>query len=351
MKIKKLQGKLREKRVDLALFYSGEVEDPSTVYLSGLTNPQHSLLVVPAKGKAVFFANQLEYERAKAGSEVNVKLLKGRMSKIIEKNFPKAKKIGINGHWLPAAVYLQWKKKWQLIDISSMVEDVRLSKDAKEIRYLKKAAAIADKAFSLMLKDFTYKTEAEVAAALEYHMKRQGSSTAFPTIVASGKNASKPHHITSTQKLRRGFCVIDFGAMYKNYRSDMTRTLFLGKPTDKEKDLYNRLLAAQKAGVKAGKVGVSCKEVDNASRKHLGKLAKYFIHSLGHGVGVEVHEAPHIGPKSKEKLSRGMVFTVEPGIYVPGKYGIRIEDMVVLGKKKEVITKTSKQLIIIPKSL
>ena len=169
---------------------------------------------------------------------------------------------------------------------------------------------------------------------------------AFPTIVATGKNATIPHHQTSQQKLRHGFLLLDFGARYQHYCADCSRTIYLGQPNQKEKDIYQVLLQAQTAAINEIKEKRLFSELEQATRKKLGKYSSYCIHSLGHGVGLEIHEQPAFALEAKRQVLPGMVFTIEPGIYLPGKLGLRIEDTVYFdGKKAHVLTGSKKELI------
>jgi Xaa-Pro aminopeptidase len=196
-----------------------------------------------------------------------------------------------------------------------------------------------------MLKGFKkFKSELEVAEFLEAETRKNGCSLAFPPIVASGKHAGMPHYMPGKGKILKGFCVIDFGVKYRGYCSDITRTVYVGKPSQAEKEIYEEVLDVQKKSVKMCMGGGSISGVFDYA---LNVLGKRFPHGLGHGIGVEIHEWPNLKPGGKEKFLDGMVFTVEPGVYTK-KYGIRIEDDVLIEKGKSVIlTKLSKELIIV----
>jgi Xaa-Pro aminopeptidase len=176
--------------------------------------------------------------------------------------------------------------------------------------------------------------ETTVAAMLEQGARTRGAEgMSFETIVASGPRSALPHGRATAQRLpRKGFLTLDFGVILKGYCSDMTRTVFLGQPTRRERFTYDSVLEAQQAAVKAVKPGVSCGDVDEAARSVLRKagLAEYFTHSTGHGVGLEIHEAPRIAADQSQSLLPGMVVTIEPGVYIAGHFGVRIEDMVVV---------------------
>ena len=189
-------------------------------------------------------------------------------------------------------------------------------------------------------------TERDVALQLELHARRSGAEgMSFETIVASGARSALPHGKASAQKLpRRGFVTLDFGVIVDGYCSDMTRTVHLGKGSSRERAVYDAVLEAQMAAVAAVAPGVTCAEVDGAARSVLkrAKLARWFSHSTGHGVGLEIHEGPRLATKVEQVLEPGMVITVEPGVYLPGEFGVRIEDMVLVTEAGgEVLTAAS----------
>jgi Xaa-Pro aminopeptidase len=237
------------------------------------------------------------------------------------------------------------------------LENLRAVKDSSELVKLKKAVAISDAAFSEALKIIQDGvSEIAVAAKLEEVMRRLGSERpAFATIVASGVRGSLPHGLASDKIIREGELVtMDFGAVYEGYHSDITRTVCVGRISDRQREIYNTVLNAQILGTKAVKAGVSGKSVDAAARKYItdAGYGRYFGHGLGHGVGLAIHEMPRLSPKgSDEPLKEGMAVTVEPGIYISGFGGVRIEDTVVVGADGcDILTAVSKQLIEISSS-
>ena len=258
-----------------------------------------------------------------------------------------------------ALIYNQYNKLLQLlaekeIDFSTAVDldELRVIKDKAEIELLKKAIWISDEAFSHIL---TYvkagMSENEVASELEDKMRRLGSSRpAFTTIVASGKRGALPHGVASDKLINDGeFVTIDFGAVYKGYHSDITRTFCVGKASDKQREIYDIVLKAQLIGLKEIAPGKSGKEVDAPVRDYIKQAGygQYFGHGLGHGVGLEIHELPRLSPLSPTKeLKENMLVTDEPGIYLPDFGGVRIEDTVlVTAKGSEALTKSDKKLI------
>ena len=232
-----------------------------------------------------------------------------------------------------------------------LVEPLRMVKDADELAAMSEAALVGCKLFEHMLGFLRPGLqEVEVAAELEYKARRLGAEgMSFETIVASGTRSALPHGRATTARLpRKGLVTMDFGIILKGYCSDMTRTVSLGKPKAREREAYEAVLEAQEAGVQAVRPGASCGEVDEAARGVLRKagLAEAFSHSTGHGVGLEIHESPRIGAGQTTRLLPGMVVTIEPGVYLAGEFGIRIEDMVAVTQTGgQVLTPAPKALI------
>ncbi len=231
------------------------------------------------------------------------------------------------------------------------VEPLRAVKDEDELEVLREAARIGCTLFDRILNELRPgMKEIEIAAELEHQARRMGAEgMSFETIVASGERSAYPHgRATQTAVPRRGFLTLDFGIIHKGYCSDMTRSVFFGKPNARERKAYCAVLEAQEAAVAAVTAGVSASEVDEAARARLRRegLAEAFSHSTGHGVGLEIHEPPRIGAGQKTRLQSGMVVTIEPGIYLPGEFGIRIEDMVQVTRNGgQVLTPAPKALI------
>ncbi len=234
-----------------------------------------------------------------------------------------------------------------------LVEQIRVVKDKSEIEAVRTACRKTDRAFrSLLDKIRPGQTERRVRALLESELIRQGiDRLAFDSIVGSGPNGAFAHAKPSERKLRKGeFVVMDFGVCVDGYHSDMTRTIFLGKPTTEDRRRYNAVLDAQKQSFDAVVDGIDGSEPDAVARDVLDScnLGEYFVHGLGHGVGLDVHEEPRLAPKSKSVIKTGMVYTIEPGIYIEGWGGIRIEDTVALTSGGPVaLTKTGKSLIML----
>lgn len=238
-------------------------------------------------------------------------------------------------------------------NVKSMIMDIRLTKDSYELSVLKKAQQIADEAYGgilPLLKEGV--TEQEIKAELEYRMARLGAKkTSFDTIVLFGERAAMPHGEPSGRALRKGDAVLcDFGCVYEGYCSDVTRTVFFGEPSQKAKHAYQTVLKAHQLAYEFIEVGKLCADADKIARDYIesnGYEGK-FGHSLGHGVGVKIHEHPTLGHSSTEVFQNGMVFSNEPGVYLPGEFGIRIEDTCYLENNQLFSTTTlDKELIIL----
>jgi Xaa-Pro aminopeptidase len=242
-----------------------------------------------------------------------------------------------------------------LLSIERAVEVLRAVKDDDEIEALRRACAVADQALAELAAEGALRpgrTELEVGRELDARMLTLGAEApSFETIVATGANSAIPHHRPDATELRAGdFLKLDFGATVDGYHSDMTRTVVLGQPADWQREIYELVAASQAAGRAALAVGVDVVAVDAAAREVIAEAghAEHFTHGLGHGVGLEIHEAPSIGPLGAGTLSAGMAVTVEPGVYLPGHGGVRIEDtLVVTDDAPELLTLTSKELLVL----
>jgi Xaa-Pro aminopeptidase len=214
-----------------------------------------------------------------------------------------------------------------------IIESLRVIKDEREILNIKKAISILGKGLSSILPMLKKKPkEREIALELEYQMKKFGAQKlSFDLIVASGKRSALPHGVASDKKISNGELVtIDLGCSYNGYHCDVTRTFIIGKPGKKQQEIYEIVRDARSIAIENIKPRMTCEEIDGKARDYIKNhgFDKYFGHGLGHGVGLDVHEEPRISKKVKEKIQKGMVFTVEPGIYIPDFGGVRIEDMV-----------------------
>jgi Xaa-Pro aminopeptidase len=356
MKIKEFQEVLKEKKIDF--FLAANIDfarfDYDMAYFSGYGGV--GVLIIPKDKKPFMIVNRMEAKRARAdGLKVYSPKSKKRLSEftneILKKNKIKGNRVGINKEdftLLLKDVFKSVLKKCRFVDLRKDLYNIREVKTNKEIEIIRKGCKISDSILANCFNNFgKFKKESEVKAFLEYEARKKGCELAFPTIVASGVNACKAHHHTEDTKLKKGFCVIDFGIRYMNYCTDTTRTVYIGKPSKKEVEIYNMLLGVQKNAISEVKLGLKCYKLFDNVKKGLGDYAKYFTHGLGHGFGIKIHEFPNLTDGSKHKVKENMVFTIEPGIYL-NNFGMRIEDDVLVTKKKvEVLTKIKKGLIIL----
>jgi Xaa-Pro aminopeptidase len=332
---------------------------PNIRYLCGFTGSSGVLLA--AGGENVFFTDG-RYT-TQAGEEVRgarvVVESKGPLAAAVEwlQRRRGAVTLGIEGEHLSLAAHAHLRKllptRVRLRNTPGAVERLRLIKDATEIERIRAAVQLGSSLLAPAVRRIAPGVrEVEVAAVLELAARRGGAEgMSFSTIVAAGQRSALPHGVASAAPIpRRGFVVLDFGVILAGYCSDMTRTVHVGRPSAAARARYQAVLEAQQAAAAAVGPGRGAHEVDAAARKVLTKrgLGKYFAHSTGHGVGLEIHEAPRLARGSKDILEPGMVITIEPGVYVPGEGGVRIEDMVlVTAKGSEVLTPTPKELIVI----
>ncbi|MBU1355996.1 MAG: Xaa-Pro peptidase family protein [Candidatus Edwardsbacteria bacterium] len=352
-RIDNIKKALRLKKLDAMLF----TNLLNIRYLAGYSGSSGMLLVNP---RGADFLTDFRYKEQSAKEVKNarttiiVNSLLEELSRLPA--FVKAKKIGIEEQNLSYAQFLQLQKlgpKKKFIPVSGMAENLRQVKTSDEIQKIARAAQIADLAFAKIIKFIKPGlTEKTIAAQLDHTLKMLGSTNpSFDSIVGSGPNGALPHAQPGERKVRKGdFIVLDFGAIFQGYHSDMTRTVCLGKPSEKHLKIYDIVTKAQAAGLKAVKAGVKGREADLAARKIINDAGygKYYGHGLGHGVGLAVHEAPGVGMKSENPLPENSIVTVEPGIYLPGWGGVRIEDLVVVAKGGcRILSRSTKKLITI----
>lgn len=256
---------------------------------------------------------------------------------------------------MPLSRYVRFRQNIgaEPVFVDGILEEMRGRKRKDEIEKMSRAVEISEKALKKTIPEIRPGiTEKEIAGILEYNMRRFGSDgSAFGTTVATGKNSANPHHITSESKVESGdSLVIDFGAAYASYTSDQTRTFVVEKIPDGYKDVYNAVKDAQEAGVAFAKPGIPAGDIDDHVRSIIEKrgYGEYFTHRTGHGIGLEVHEAPYINSSNREPLNPPVTFTVEPGIYILGKYGVRIEDTVLLEQSgAKPLNKFNRELTVI----
>jgi Xaa-Pro aminopeptidase len=329
-------------------------------YLTGFTGSAATLLVTG--DDAMFVTDGRYIERSKeelgaAGVDVHIEigLTASAQRDALVRAVPAGTRLGLEDHSVTWAQQREFAKAFEgreLVPAGTLVEDLRRVKDAGEIDRIRRACAIADDAFQALLPQLADgMTERGFALALEFAMRERGASgNSFDPIIASGPNGAKPHHMPSDRTIGRNELVVcDFGCIVDGYCSDMTRTVSVGDPGADARHVYDVVLQSQRAGRARVAADVSCAEVDRASREVIAQAgwAEAFSHSTGHGVGLEIHEAPRVASTASDTLLVGDVVTVEPGVYLPGIGGVRIEDTVVVGATgAEALTLTSKDLVL-----
>ena len=328
---------------------------PNIRYLCGYTGSAGLLLVTQRQS---FFLTDFRYQeqaRHEVKSAQRIIIKKDLYSDLLQRtNSTSLRRVGFESQHMVFAQYEFLRKGLKLaIPTTAVVEQLRQVKDPGELKTIARAAAIADRAFARIIREIKPgMTELAIAARLEALMKSFGAARpSFETIVGSGPNGALPHAKPGPRTVRKGdLIVLDFGAYYQGYCSDMTRTVVLGKPTDKHKLIYGIVRRAQLAGLDAVQAGVNGKVADGIARAVIagaGYGANYG-HGLGHGVGLEVHELPRLGKLSDHVLPANSVVTVEPGIYLPGWGGVRIEDLVVVTKTgNRILSRSPKELFVI----
>lgn len=330
-------------------------------YLSGFTGSFGYLLITPAEAVLFTDGRYVQQAAAQASGWRVVRLQRPFENSVIpELKRLAVKQLGFESDHLTYGDYTNWQEKLpdtKWLPTTGITARLRWQKSSEELTLIRKAVAIADDAFASVLNFIRPGlTERQVAAELEYAMRRGGADAiAFDTIVASGWRGALPHGRASDKQIEAGeFVTIDFGAHYQGYNSDITRTVFVGggvkEPTERQLEIYKLVLQAQVAGVEAVKPGTACNAVDAVSRQIFEQagMSDYFLHSLGHNLGREVHETPFLTPPDDTQIEAGMVLTVEPGLYIADWGGVRIEDdLYVTEKGAEVLPRSMKELILL----
>lgn len=325
----------------------------NTFYLSGYESTNCRILIT--NDKDYFFTDMRYLEEAKNAIGDRFEVLLGGVEEIkgiVDDLCVKALGVEENVSYGEYRSLEELFKGVEFVAVDEAFSKIRAIKTEREISLIKTAQRVTETAFNEILPFIKEGvTEIEIAARLEYIMLKNGCELAFDSIVAFGENGSKPHAHRSERKLRRGeFVTMDFGAKYKGYCSDMTRTVALGAVDERKARAYNAVLEANKLAEKAIKIGEKCCDIDLVARNYLAKfsLDKFFSHSLGHSVGVDIHEMPAFSPRCDEVLKEGMIITVEPGVYLEGDFGLRIEDMALVTKNgAEILTHADKNLIVL----
>lgn len=332
------------------------VSSPANVrYLTGYAGTNGMVLVTPSETH--FFTDPRYALEAATSITCTVHIAKRPLIEDIGGMVKrrKLKKIGFEPAWLNLEQHQKLKEALplgaSLQPLAGVVENLRMTKSPAEVELIRKSVRANSEAYARTMRRVRLGIrERDVAAELDYQMRIQGAEKpAFDTIVASGERSALPHAQPTSRRLEENeLLLIDMGACLDGYMSDMTRVAFLGTPNKRVRTLYNAVLEAQMAGIDAVRPGAAAARVDAAARQVLQRhgLDRQFVHSTGHGLGLEIHERPRIGKKDQTKLTAGMVITVEPGAYVDGFGGVRIEDTVlVTANGCEVLTPTTKEFI------
>ncbi|MFP3124486.1 Xaa-Pro peptidase family protein [Ectobacillus funiculus] len=351
-KLTKLRSMLRQESIDGLLLTNSY----NRTYMTGFTGTAGVVLL---SAERALFITDFRYVEQAQKQAVGYEIVQ-HTGPITEEVAKRAKELGITklGFEQDTLTYSEYrmygdKTEAELVPVSGLVEKLRLIKTDAEIKILKEAAQIADAAFTHIL-SFIRPGVSELAVSneLEFFMRKQGAAaSSFDIIVASGHRSALPHGVASEKLIETGeFVTLDFGAYYKGYCSDITRTIAVGEPSQDLKDIYDVVLEAQLRGLDGIRAGVTGKEADALTRDYITEkgYGQYFGHSTGHGIGLEIHEGPGLSIRSDTVLEPGMAVTVEPGIYIAGLGGVRIEDDVIVTKEgNEILTHSPKELIIL----
>lgn len=311
-------------------------------YLTGFSGSYGFLLVLD--GRKYLFTDSRYYERAgKEAKGVEVRLIKDDWPDVLSRY--KIRQLGFEANSVSYADYRMWRKrlkKIRFIPTRNVVENIRQIKKTKEINAVRKAIRITKDVLT-RLKIKSGITEFELSKKIEGLIRAvPGAEPSFHTISAFGSNSSMPHALPGRKRLTKNQIVlIDLGVRYNSYSSDLTRTFWVGRITKKFKEIYDIVVTAQRLAINGIRPGRQISEIDSLARDYIKEkgYGRYFGHALGHGIGLQVHELPRINSKNKERLVEGMIFSVEPGVYIPGWGGVRIEDLVLVTKNGcEVLT-------------
>ncbi len=349
-----MAGRLSELRAQIAGINCDALlvtELKNVRYLTGFTGSNGYCLITP--GGKWFLTDSRYTEQSKIEVKgFKIKIVKNALadiSNILKKN--RVKVLAFEGNSIVYSQYLHFKKVFTTVRLktsSGLVESLRLTKSKEEIDLLKDAIKVANRGFKKVRSSLSKgKSERELALLAEVEVKKHGAnSLSFPSIIASGKRGALPHATPTDKKVKVGeLVIVDMGVTLNGYNSDETRTFMVGKPSGKQKEVYSVVKKAHDEAISAISAGVKTSEIDFIAREVICKAGygKYFIHSTGHGVGLDIHEQPSLASSSDATLEEGMVVTVEPGIYIAGWGGVRIEDMVlVTATGQEVLTDGNK---------
>ncbi|MDK2885574.1 MAG: Xaa-Pro aminopeptidase [Thermosipho sp. (in: thermotogales)] len=356
--MEKLTNLLKEKNVDALLVFNIENSNNATTrYISGFSGSFS--VIIFTRDRRIIITDSRYWEQVRLETEFELIKFSGgqKLVDLVADNLEKlaVKNVGIEKGKISLALFESLKEKIDVnyVDLTKELLQLRAIKTDSEIEKIRKAIFIAEEAFKKTLEIVKEGiTEKEVAAYLEYQMKLLGADKiAFETIVASGWRGALPHGIASEKKIEKGEpVVVDWGASYKGYVSDLTRVFCIGKPDQKVIEIHKIVLDAQENAINGIKAGLTGEAIDKMAREHIEKMGygEKFGHSLGHGIGLEVHEEPRFSPTNKGVIEAGSVVTVEPGIYLPGEFGIRIEDdVLVTDEGCEVLSSLPRNIFVI----
>ena len=327
-------------------------------YICGFTGSSATCLILPENQYFISDGRYTEQSKKQVSGFSRIienlshlELLSAKKKNLI----PDGLKLGFEGDHLSVSQYnimIDLFSKTDWVCTKGILEDLQAVKDKSELNAIRTAVEITDAAYEKVLPLIREGvTEKKIANELVMYYRRESEGEAYPPIVAGGPNSALPHAVPSDREFQKGdFIVIDAAAKYAGYHADMTRTPVLGKATEKHREIYGIVKEAQESAVSAAKAGVSCKELDAIPRNIIDKngYGEYFNHGTGHGLGLEIHTQPHLSKLSKQVVQVDNVVTVEPGIYLPGWGGVRIEDDIIIEKDGcEVLNITSRELVIL----
>ncbi len=355
-RISDLLKMMKTENIDAILSTTFENSSRNPRYLSNFSGS--FAYVIIAADRQCICSDSRYWEQIKDQSPLElVKYERSNASHILNDILGKYKRIGYEAKTTTVSAFNDLKEKLgqghEFIECDELIGKLRMSKSADEIELIKRAEEIAIESFIDLLNEIKPgRTEKEMAAFLEYTMVKKGADKpSFNTIFGSGPNGALPHMFPTMKKVQEGeFIVIDFGAMYQGYCSDITRTISVGEPSDEMVKVYETVKRAQIESERIASSSLSGKEIDKVARDIISEagFGDYFGHGLGHGLGLDVHEQPGVSAMNEEKLPLGAVVTIEPGIYLPGKFGVRIEDDIYIsGETNEVLTSFKKDLIVL----
>lgn len=349
-RLDRCRARMRQEGVSALLV----TRDADLFYLTGYTGEDSAALILPGKTH-ILTDRRFESEARREVRWARVWMRKGTLNQEIARACAalRLRKVWYQPDGLNVGALAELKKLCRptaLVGAPPIVGPMRLLKDAEDLRCMKRAVSIAEEAFTALRKSVrTGQTELELAARLEYEMKRRGSrKPAFSTIIAEGPNAALPHARPGVRKVREGSAIlVDWGARWEGYCSDLTRMIFIGSVSARMRKVYEAVLGAQIRAIEAVRPEARMCDVDAVARKHIRRegFGPRFTHGLGHGLGLDVHEPPSVSWRSDAPMQAGMVVTIEPGVYLPGVGGVRIEDdVLVMPRGARILTSLGKRI-------